>query len=103
MYNCRWYLRNRGTTETNIDVHILSTGESNRITVQDGGTLVINGVKQSDSGTYICEASNSEGTQQVEIHLDVNGALAVRIQPNLQTVNIGKSTDLVFIHYYRLI
>lgn len=78
-------------------MQIQSTNDGGRITVQDGGTLVINGIKQSDSGTYICEASNSEGTQQVEIHLDVIGALTVRIQPNLQTVNIGKSTDLVFI------
>lgn len=72
-----------------------SENQNERISVRDGGTLTINGIKQSDAGTYICEVSNSEGNQQLEIHLSVIGALTAHIQPALQTVNLGKSTELV--------
>lgn len=71
-------------------------GGNSRVNVQDGGSLIINNVKQNDTGTYICEASNSEGSQQLEIHLGVIGPLSVHIQPGIQTVNIGKATELVW-------
>lgn len=92
----RWYMRKHSKDDSDKDIIFHSSENQNeRISVRDGGTLTINGIKQSDAGTYICEVSNSEGNQQLEIHLSVIGALTAHIQPALQTVNLGKSTELV--------
>lgn len=61
------------------------------------GTLSINDIKRSDVGVYICVASNSEGSENLEIQLSVIEALTVQILPAQQTVDLGKSTDLVFL------
>lgn len=75
-----------------------------RLFVLPSGTLSINDIKRSDAGVYICVASNSEGSENLEIQLSVIEALTVQIMPAHQTVDLGKSTDLVCIFYsYMLI
>lgn len=69
--------------------------ENGRIGIHDAGTLKINRVRLTDAGTYICEASNSEGSQQLEVHVNVIVPLVIHIQPTIQIVDLGKSTDLV--------
>lgn len=64
-----------------------------RVSVLDG-TLRFTTVHQSDAGTYICVCTNSEGTEQLELHLDVTAPLTVHIQPARQTIDLGKSTEL---------
>lgn len=108
-YEHRWYLRKNNVDEPideityNHDIriihhpqqHLSKIGQLKRIFVRDGGTLTINDIKRSDSGVYICIATNSEGTESLEIQLTVIESLTVQIQPAQQTVDLGKSADLV--------
>lgn len=66
-----------------------------RIFVLSSGTLSLNDIKRSDAGVYICIATNSEGSENLEIQLSVIEALTVQILPVQQTVDLGKSSDLV--------
>lgn len=66
-----------------------------RIFVLPSGTLSLNDIKRSDAGVYICIATNSEGNENLEIQLSVIEALTVQILPVQQTVDLGKSSDLV--------
>lgn len=66
-----------------------------RIYVRDGGTLTISDIRRSDSGVYVCKATNSEGSETLEIKLTVIESLTAHIQPAQQIVDIGKSADLV--------
>lgn len=105
----RWYLRKNNVDEPidevnyNHDIrivhhpqqHLSKIGQLKRIFVRDGGTLNINDIKRSDSGVYICIATNSEGSESLEIQLTVIEALTAQIQPAQQTVDLGKSADLV--------
>lgn len=105
----RWYLRKNNVdepideTDYNHDIriihhpqqHLSKMGQLKRIFVRDGGTLTINDIKRSDSGVYICIAINSEGNESLEIQLTVIESLTAQIQPAQQTVDLGKSADLV--------
>ncbi|KAE8741842.1 hypothetical protein FOCC_FOCC012628, partial [Frankliniella occidentalis] len=51
-------------------------------------------VRESDAGTYYCNASNSEGSEVLELTLQVWAPLAVHVLPPRQTVDVGKSADL---------
>ena len=68
-----------------------------RVYVNDG-TLIITHVKKADAGSYICTAKNTEGTENLEVQLDVTSPLTVHIQPASQTIDLGKSTELVVFH-----
>lgn len=72
-------------------------GQQKRIFVRDGGTLTISDIKRSDSSVYVCKAVNSEGSETLEIKLTVIESLTAHIQPAQQTVDIGKSADLVIL------
>lgn len=72
-----------------------SNNQLKRIFVLPSGTLSINDIKRNDAGVYICVATNSEGNENLEIQLGVIEALTVQILPVQQTVDLGKSTDLV--------
>lgn len=106
----RWHIRKNNIDEPidelnfNRDIKIIHNlqqhqqpkhNQQKRIFVRDGGTLTINDIKRSDSGIYVCVATNSEGSEYLEIQLTVIEALTVHIQPAQQTVDIGKSADLV--------
>lgn len=69
--------------------------QAKRIFVLASGTLSLNDIKRSDAGVYICVASNTEGSETLEIQLSVIEALTVQILPTQQTVDLGKSSDLV--------
>lgn len=69
----------------------LENGE--KFLVQDG-TLVISDVKRNDSGTYVCVASNSEGSESLELQLTVTSPLSAHLHPVSQTAHLGKGANL---------
>lgn len=71
-----------------------SIGHRQRVSVVDG-TLRFTAVHQSDAGQYVCTCANSEGTERLELNLDVIAPLTAHIQPVHQTIDLGKSTELV--------
>lgn len=75
--------------------HTNNNNHLKRIFVLPSGTLSLNDIKRSDAGTYICIATNTEGSETFEIQLSVIEALTVQILPAQQTVDLGKSSDLV--------
>ncbi|XP_052128086.1 cell adhesion molecule Dscam2-like isoform X2 [Frankliniella occidentalis] len=81
----RWW---RQGQENSVDA-----GAAERFTVRDG-TLSFASVRESDAGTYYCNASNSEGSEVLELTLQVWAPLAVHVLPPRQTVDVGKSADL---------
>lgn len=72
-----------------------NSNQPKRISVLPSGTLSVSDIKRSDTGIYICVASNTEGSETLEIQLSVIESLTVQILPAQQTVDLGKSTDLV--------
>lgn len=83
-FNFSWFQREDGDSP-------LKTG---RATIRHG-SLVIPSVKSIDSGTYFCTATNSEGSETLEVKVSVISSLSAHIQPSRQTVDLGKSADLV--------
>ncbi|KAK0094057.1 hypothetical protein PV326_011918 [Microctonus aethiopoides] len=81
-----WYFR-RDQREEPIDEL------SNHWTIRDG-CLTIQTVQESDAGSYICTASNIEGSTSLEIRLSISATLSVHIQPTVQTVDLGKAATL---------
>ena len=71
--------------------HLLATG---RAKIKDG-TLIITAVDNSDNGAFFCTATNSEGSETLEVQMSVTSPLTAAIQPTVQTVNLGKTADLV--------
>lgn len=59
------------------------------------GSLIIQSIEENDAGSYMCTASNSEGSETLEIRLTVSAPLSVHVQPAIQTVDLGKSAYLV--------
>ena len=55
------------------------------------GTLVVTSVRESDAGTYLCNASNKEGSETLEVQLSVSSPLQVLMHPTRQRVDLGKS------------
>lgn len=76
--------------------HLMSAGggQRQRVSVLDG-TLRFTAVHESDAGQYFCTSANSEGTETLELHLAVTAPLTVHIQPARQTIDLGKSTELL--------
>ena len=70
--------------------HEASLDTSDRYIVRDG-TLVISAVRESDAGTYLCNASNKEGSETLEVQLSVSSPLQVVVHPSRQRVDLGKS------------
>lgn len=63
--------------------------------------LIIQSIEQSDNTIFYCTATNEQGSETLEIQLKVVAPLQVHIQPHRQTVDVGKTADLVsFIFYY---
>ncbi|XP_076760113.1 cell adhesion molecule Dscam2 isoform X3 [Xylocopa sonorina] len=82
----RWYY-NRNQREEPVE------DSSGRYLVRDG-SLIIQGVQESDAGSYMCTASNSEGSESMEVRLTVSAPLSVHVQPSIQTVDLGKAAHL---------
>ncbi|XP_043669465.1 Down syndrome cell adhesion molecule-like protein Dscam2 isoform X1 [Vespula pensylvanica] len=82
----RWYY-NRNQREEPIE------DTSGHYIVRDG-SLIIQGVQENDAGSYMCIASNSEGTETLEVRLTVSAPLSVLVQPAIQTVDLGKPAHL---------
>jgi hypothetical protein len=57
--------------------------------------LMIQSIEQSDNTIFYCTATNDQGSETLEVQLKVVAPLQVHIQPNRQTVDVGKSADLV--------
>ncbi|XP_076394369.1 cell adhesion molecule Dscam2 isoform X2 [Megachile rotundata] len=82
----RWYY-NRNQREEPIE------DTSGHYMVRDG-SLIIQGVQENDAGSYMCTASNSEGSESMEVRLTVSAPLSVHVQPSIQTVDLGKAAHL---------
>ncbi|XP_061927302.1 cell adhesion molecule Dscam2 isoform X3 [Apis cerana] len=82
----RWYY-NRNQREEPVE------DSSGHYVVRDG-SLIIQGVQESDGGSYMCTASNSEGSESMEVRLTVSAPLNVHVQPSIQTVDLGKAAHL---------
>ncbi|XP_015601116.1 Down syndrome cell adhesion molecule-like protein Dscam2 isoform X2 [Cephus cinctus] len=82
----RWYYKRNQRDEPLDDT-------SGHFLMRDG-SLIIQGVQESDAGSYICTASNSEGNDTLEVRLTVSAPLSVHIQPAMQTVDLGKPAYL---------
>lgn len=59
------------------------------------GSLVIHSVQEADAGSYLCTATNNEGSETLEVRLTVSAPLGVHVQPAIQTVDLGKPAYLV--------
>lgn len=88
----RWYY-NRNQREEPVE------DSSGHYVVRDG-SLIIQGVQESDGGSYMCTASNSEGSESMEVRLTVSAPLNVHVQPSIQTVDLGKAAHLVIDNFH---
>ncbi|XP_013413706.1 Down syndrome cell adhesion molecule homolog, partial [Lingula anatina] len=61
---------------------------------QRGGNLVIRNVVTSDSGTYICTASNTLGSKTAATQLTISAPLSVSVTPTRQTIDGGDPASL---------
>ncbi|XP_048510955.1 Down syndrome cell adhesion molecule-like protein Dscam2 isoform X2 [Athalia rosae] len=82
----RWYYRRHQREEPVED-------SSSRFMVRDG-SLIIQAVQEPDAGSYLCTASNNEGSETLEVRLTVSAPLGVHVQPVIQTVDLGKPAYL---------
>jgi len=57
--------------------------------------LIIQSIEQSDNAIFYCIATNEQGSETLEIQLKIVAPLQAHIQPQRQTVDVGKSADLV--------
>lgn len=57
--------------------------------------MIIQSIEQSDNTIFYCTATNEQGSETLEIQLKVVAPLQVHIQPHRQTVDVGKTADLV--------
>ncbi|XP_020714029.1 Down syndrome cell adhesion molecule-like protein Dscam2 [Ceratitis capitata] len=85
----RWHTK-RPNNEESVQ-HLLATG---RAKIKEG-TLIITAVDRSDSGAFFCTATNSEGSETLEVQIAVTSQLTASIQPTIQTVNLGKTANLI--------
>ncbi|KAK1131197.1 hypothetical protein K0M31_017485 [Melipona bicolor] len=83
---CRWYY-NRNQREEPVE------DSAGHYVVRDG-SLIVQGVQESDAGSYMCTSSNSEGSESMEVRLTVSAPLSVHVQPSIQTVDLGKVAHL---------
>lgn len=88
----RWHVRKKNRDET-----IDNNSVDRRLTVHHG-TMTINPVRNTDAGTYFCTATNSEGSETLEVQLSITSPLTVHIQPAQQTVDLGKPAEMVNIY-----
>lgn len=90
IFLCRWFFRNKQGRNESIE-HMIMTG---RYKIKES-RLLIQSIEQSDNTIFYCTATNEQGSETLEIQLKVVAPLQVHIQPNRQTVDVGKSADLV--------
>ncbi|XP_066996259.2 cell adhesion molecule Dscam2 [Anabrus simplex] len=72
------------------------------ITIEDdeqryssGGLLILPRARPSDSGRYVCVASNSAGSARLEITLLVSAPLSARVLPVLLTAALGEPAEFI--------
>ncbi|CAL1270596.1 unnamed protein product [Larinioides sclopetarius] len=62
--------------------------------LQKDGILVIQQAAIQDTGVYVCELNNSVGQDKTETKLLVSAPLSAKIDPESQTVDVGKMATL---------
>lgn len=50
-------------------------------------------VRLEDAGKYTCHTNNSAGEESVRVTLEVTASLTAHIQPQVQTVDVGKEAS----------
>lgn len=91
MFRHSWYFRRNQREEPIKEI-------PGHFSVLDG-SLIIQSVREDDAGSYICTASNSEGSETLEVTLSVSASLSVHIQPAIQTVDLGRPAYMVNNYY----
>ncbi|KAL7034690.1 hypothetical protein ACKWTF_008060 [Chironomus riparius] len=87
----RWYYRNKHGRNESIEHIVMTT--SGRYKVKES-RLIIQSIEQSDNAIFYCIATNEQGSETLEIQLKIVAPLQAHIQPQRQTVDVGKSADL---------
>lgn len=64
--------------------------------------LIVQSIEQSDNTNFYCTATNDQGSETLEIQLKVTSPLQAHIQPQRQTIDVGKSADLVSLTFSRV-
>ncbi|GFQ94464.1 down syndrome cell adhesion molecule-like protein Dscam2 [Trichonephila clavata] len=62
--------------------------------LQKDGILIIQQAAIQDTGVYVCELNNSVGQDKAETKLLVSAPLSAKIDPESQTVDVGKMATL---------
>ncbi len=88
----RWFYRNKQGRNESIEHLIVTT--SGRYKVKES-RLIVQSIEQTDNTNFFCMAINDQGSETLEIQLKVTSSLQAHIQPQRQTVDVGKSADLV--------
>ena len=90
----RWHYRSKQGRNESIE-HLIMTG---RYKIKES-RLIIQSIEQSDNTIFYCTATNEQGSETLEIQLKVVAPLQVHIQPHRQTVDVGKTADLVCFNF----
>lgn len=90
LFSHRWHYRSKQGRNESIE-HLIMTG---RYKIKES-RLIIQSIEQSDNTIFYCTATNEQGSETLEIQLKVVAPLQVHIQPHRQTVDVGKTADLV--------
>lgn len=91
-FHSRWYYRNKQGRNESIEHIVMTT--SGRYKVKES-RLIIQSIEQSDNAIFYCIATNDQGSETLEIQLKIVAPLQAHIHPQRQTVDVGKSAELV--------
>ncbi|XP_061500110.1 cell adhesion molecule Dscam2 isoform X1 [Anopheles gambiae] len=64
-----------------------------RISIVSAGLLKIAKARLEDSGKYLCWVNNTAGEETIQVSLTVTAPLTAHLQPQVQTVDVGKDAQ----------
>lgn len=100
-FNCySWYRKQEVIGPAGVpQQEVLHLANDERVFAMDENQiLAFQHAQPEDSGKYICVANNSEGTERLEVILNVAWPLGATIQPPHATVDMGARSLLTCMH-----